>query len=900
MSNFVVRCTILFLCLILINGSIFGQSRETGIIQGSVLDEEGVPLPGVTIDASSPNLMGGRSVITDGKGKYRLIGMQSGIYTIEAHLQGFSRIQKKDIQLHVGMTVDVDFILTTKKIEETVVVIGEAPLIDVTNSTLGKTIVTKDFFENIPTSNNASDIINLAPGVVSLSAYGGGNTTSNSFQIDGVEMSDAWYGGGDLTTPIDYFIIEETQITGLGAPAEYGNFTGAIVNIITKSGGNTFSGDALFTYQGQNWNSENIDSEDDYWMLIGESPKIRHIDTSFHLGGPIVKDKLWFFAGFNYVSEKIVIMDHTSPVDFPKVFGKLTFQPSQRDRFQAYFQYHNRIQKRLETSPLVMEESKTDLKYPVNSLNVSYLHTFSPSTLFEMKAAGYFMEYQRNPTTGEDNSQHYDYYTGESWGGAYAWLSSQSNRYNGVISLSHYIGDFIGGSHDIKLGFELERAYGNSNMELCGGITYQDYMGYPYQAITMSYFEGAIIWRYTFYAQDNWKITESFTVNPGIRFNAYKGILPDTGENVFNPTSWEPRIGFAWDIFNDHKTVLKAHYGRYNEGTKAYYIFRLNPARDDYVYYAVGPNWETMTEKFRIKQEGTSAYVIDPETKQPWMSQLTAGIERVVGDDITLSLSFVYRDWNDMIESVNITGEYIPISVTDPETSQTYTVYNQTNPGDDIYYITNPEKGKDIGAAFPGIVSLTPDRKYRALEISMRKRMSNNWQLYASYVYSSEKGTYPNSSAFGHGFGTGLSDVFKDPNYQINMDGRSSINVPHLFKIQGTYILPLDIFLSAYYVYHSGFTWSRTMGVTVNQGIRGILTEPAGSRRLPSASTLDVRVEKSFNIKSSRIRFMLDIFNIFNQGRVVNVSSWIGTMYFGLPTQVNMPRTYRATFRFMF
>ena len=287
--------SIFFLALLLAAGSALAQSKETGVIQGKVLDEGKAPLPGAAITISSPNLMGTRSAVTDQAGSYRFPGLPGGAYVIEASLEGFTTVKKTGVTLHTTMTVTVEIILGMSKIEKEIKVVAEAPLVDVTDASLSKTYVTQEMLNNLPTSQDTTKMMNLAPGVVEMSAYGGGDLTGNSTQIDGVDVTDARFGGGNFTMNIDYNLIEESQVMGLGAPAEYGNFSGAIVNVITKSGGNRLSGDVQAYYTGKSWQSQNIDPTEHQWMLVPETPVTRLLDTSFHLGGPIVKDKLWFF-----------------------------------------------------------------------------------------------------------------------------------------------------------------------------------------------------------------------------------------------------------------------------------------------------------------------------------------------------------------------------------------------------------------------------------------------------------------------------------------------------------------------------------------------------------------------------------------------------------------------------
>jgi hypothetical protein len=310
----------------------------------------------------------------------------------------------------------------------------------------------------------------------------------------------------------------------------------------------------------------------------------------------------------------------------------------------------------------------------------------------------------------------------------------------------------------------------------------------------------------------------------------------------------------------------------------------------------VGENWE-LTPWYTIP--GEDLYSIDPNIKHPHMHQITAGVEQVVGQDISLGVSFIWRKWGNFIESVNTGGMYTARTYTDPITGNPLPVFDQTNLGGDHYLITNPKTGVDYGQAFEDIVWVDPSRKYAAVEFSFTKRMSNNWQMFLSYVYSDESGSYANSSTWQQSMGMGLSTVYQDPNKQTNIEGRSDVSIPHTLKVQGTYIFPLDFIFSAYYTLHTGVRWARSTYVPLIQGATEVLAEPSGTRRQDTVNKLDIRLEKSFNINQFRLRFWMDVFNLFNQGYGDYIYATDGPS-FGLPLYVNNPRTFRAGIRFQF
>lgn len=880
------------LCLLSLVVSLAGiaaaQTRGTSAIVGKVVDQDGTPLPGVSIVVTSPNLMGNRAAASDEEGQYRFTVLPIGTYSLEATLQGFNTVQKTNIVLHTGITATIPIEMTPAAQDHEIVVQGVAPLIDLQDTGLSKTVITKELLTNVPTSRNLTEIFAFASGSQGNYSYGG-SRASNSYQLDGVELVDAWYGSGVYTAPIDYEVVEEVEILGLGAPAEYGNFTGSVANIITKSGGNTLSADLQFYYKSFDWHSKDgINKSDPYWALVPNAPVSSLTDPSFHLGGPIIKDKLWFFTGVEYYlrKERITALNKTLVNQFPKFFAKLTYQLDEKNKFQTFFEVHNNKALDRLTSAFYAPEVNEDFLTPTYMGNLNFLHMFSPSTFLEFKVAGYTMDNVYNPSQGKDVSGHYDVYTGMYTRNV--WWNSlwQASRIGTSLSLTTHVDDFILGSHDIKVGFEFERSHGAGQRNINGGIMFQDYDGQPYRARAGYTKQDAFNNRFSFYAQDSWKISESLVLNPGLRVDIIRGTIPDADGSykaVYKPTGVGPRIGFIWDVFKNHKTAVKAHYGRYQEGTKTYNFAQASAEADD-IYYSVGPNWVGLTELYRIKPD--NLYSIDPNIKHPSMDQFAAGIEHVLGSDITVKMSYVYKKWFNFVEPVDTGRVFVPVSYTDPETKQVITVYDCVNPAGSKYFITNPEKGKDIGAAYPGVVSVTPERKYQAFEIGLTKRFSNRWQLATSYVYSHEEGTYSSSSLLG------MSSQYLDPNNQIFGYGEFASSVPHIFKVQGTYVLPLDINLSGFFVFLAGSPWGRTIPVKLTQGSVNIRTEPVGDRRLPSYSNMDLRLEKSFSLGAFRLSVLADVFNLFNEVIQINVYSLAGAN-FGKPTKVTASRTIR-------
>jgi len=899
------RSSFLFLLLVvLVSGSLLAQTRETGTIEGTITDQEGTPLPGVTVTATSPAAMGTPSAITDDLGRYRIPALLSGTYAVEATLDGFTSARMTNIVLNVGVTATVNLVLVQATLSEEVTVIGATPIVDVTESSMARVYITKDILNALPTVQNTHDIINLAPGVTEFSAFGGGDQSGNSWTIDGAEVSSAWFGGGQYSTPIDYNIVEEQQVIALGAPAEYSGFMGSAINIITKSGGNEFHGDAQFLYRGQSWQNSNIEEGDQKWRLLGETPATEYFSASAHLGGPIIKDKLWFFGGFDYFKRTITLEStgKDSPRKLPKFYGKLTFQPTQNDRIQASFETHTYTALRTQMDNLVTEDGNWDDKWKSSLINATYLHTFSPDSIFELKFGANWGSWARYPSHQDRSiSGFWDLVNGTH--ACYWWSYQPDHKYSLRGTFTQAV-DNLAGIHSFKAGIEVERSGGYWDMTLPGGHAYYTLNNEPYMAFETHGYQGFDNWLFSGFIQDDWRIGDNLVINPGLRYNIARGTVPGIDETVWKPhMGLEPRLGFAWDILGNQRTVLKAHVGRYYEGTRSYNFWNLTP-QNDTIYYLT-PEFGVLNYWYTV--EGEDLYSVDPDIRNPSMNQAVLGIEQVLGENLSASVSVIYKKWHDFVDAVDLTAMFEPVPYTNPLTGETMTVYNQTNVGvQPSYLITNPKVGEDFGAAYPGMVMVEPSRKYTGIQFTVNKRFADRWQLFASYTYSKEEGSYSNAHTATGSYGTGPTGNYNDPNLQINLYGRSAISPPHVFKIMASYILPWDINISAVFIHNSGRTWTKTTTLTqLDQASKPyLLLEPSGSSRMDANNNLDFRLEKSFAFNTMRFSLMFDIFNVLNQAIPWGqYGTYVHVFYgpdMGLPLYVDDPRVFRLGIKFMF
>jgi hypothetical protein len=871
--------------LLVVTSFVHSQSKETGALKGTVKLEDGSPVPGVLVKISSDIIVAStKTTITNEAGNYRFVGLQPGVYVLTATLEGFATAKQTGVKVSVGKTFTIDLTMKQGTITEEVVVVGKSALVDVKDSSTASVEMTTEFLQNIPNSQFTADAVNLAPGVTSDVAYGASDGTGVAYQIDGVDVSDP--AGGTAWVFLDYHVVEEVSVSGIGAPAEYGNFSGVIFNTVTKSGTNQFKGYTEFLYQGKDWNSENSDDPD---FAPG---KVKFYSIHMDVGGPIIKDKLSFFLSGLYHREIEGLSGTNYDRDYwqPKGFAKLTWQPGTKTRINAFAEYDVYNGKGRSGGATTEEVATVRQESPEIVGSFSLQHLFSDYTFMEAKLAYFTGYYDLIPNGGPDISGHYDAGTGWETVNSTWFYRGDRSRLQANASVTHHADDFIKGSHDFKFGAEFIGTTQRDRYGYTNGAYYYDWYGEPYLLIGYEGYDiKADMSTFTLYAQDSWSISDRLTINPGVRMDVSWGGVEDLPGNEFKTRpAIAPRIGFTFDVFGDHSTAIKGHWGRYFEGSWIYAITYLSEAKSDYweAYYDSG-EW---IEYYRFPG-GTTQYIIEDKLNQAYMDQWTIGIERELMKDLSLSATYIWRKNLEHIAPINIGGEYELEPYTDPNTGKTFTVWSQTNSrADNVFLITNPRKGDLPWMEF------TPYRKYTGIEILLNKRFSNKWQLMASYVYSKTKGNFNNTQSSGSGY----NSTFENPNNQINSEGILSNDYTHMLKIQGSVILPLDINFNINFQLISGPTY--TMQVRLPRDVdpdrTRIYAETRGSNRYPTKKNLDLRLEKTVKIGKIKAGVLVDVFNVFNEG-VVNWYNTVAPNFEQVLGIVN-PRAFRAGLRFWF
>jgi hypothetical protein len=853
------------------------QSPPDGRLVGTVRDTTGGAITGATIVIESPELIGGpMKTATGPDGHWHGPALPAGTYRVRASSPGLRPAVRDGVRLVAGLTLTLDFVLEVEGITEVQRVEAPAPMVDVTSAAAPDTL-DRRFLLDLPTSRNVADLINLVPGVAGDMAFGG-TKLSNGIYVDGVDTTEPSEQGPWLLFTQNW--LDEVQVVGLGANAEFGQFTGVAAYAVVRSGANNLSGLGEYWTTRNGWvgnNTRQLSDElqqsfrseriDDYWNVNGQ------------VGGPLRHDRLWFFAGVDHTTNNRAPAGYAGPVlkeeDDTRVVAKLTAAAWTAGRFEGFVQDGRRRVRNAAIGPLVEPEAAGETRHPQFSWSGRGLFTLGPSVLLDLRYTGYDSPGglgPQPPQSKEGPPGHYDLVTGVSSVNVLQYFRNDRTRHAVTATGTWYAADFLRRRHELKFGVEIERAREKTTLGYPGGRMYLDYAGEPYRAIVS---DGATLTGDTShlgaFVQDRFALSRNLTLLPGIRVDLFRGSTPEqAGVFATNPVS--PRLGLAWDVRGDHRTVVRLHYGRYTDTAfaQAYLLTDQNDNRR-----------------------------IDPSIRHSRVDQVVLGAERQLFPSFSLQVQYIHRSFGDFMAYVRDGPVWMPIERRDPgpdgvpgtaDDGDLFTVFSLANAAETTLLYTNP-----------------PDawRRYDAVQVVAHKRYADRWQLQASYTWSRSTGTMRNGFHANSGIRTTGEG---DPNALINGDERLGHDPTNEVKLVGTWNPAWlgGFTVGGVYRYMTGSPWGRTFVVRgLGQGAATIRAEPRGTHRVAAINNLDLRVEKLVPLGAGRtLGVSADIINLTNQG--APDSDWPEPVVttsgpaLGLPTFWRQPRQLRAAVRVTF
>ena len=752
---------IIFAVFILLSFS-FSQT-QTGSIIGNVKDTSGEFLPGVNISIKSPSLI--QPVLTTSsnqRGYYRFVNLPPGFYTLTAELKGFKTVERKEVRVLLGETATVDMVMEQGALEEVVNVTAALPTVDVKKSEVS-VVFTKEMLKSLPFRTHDIGIVDITPGIYDRVANGS-SLASNQYQVDGQNVTDQWWGNNQPN--INFDVIEESEVTSAGGQAEFGEYTGAVVNAITKSGGNSLKGEASFYF----FNNKLVSYRKDEI-----SPPAIHYDTSLLVGGPIKKDRLWFFIAGAYRRDEKKSLDIPNPTPTtnsrPYVYGKFNYLVDNNNKGFFSYQFDKWVYRQ------GMDEFRSPISlytrnYKEHIVNFQHQMILDPNTILEAKFS--YKRYAGDVTVDRDDlpyvydlATHYERAAGNQPNGDKTW------RTRLMFDLTHFKDNWLLGSHEFKLGFTFDRAKGTNYFSFPADTILLEMNGQPLIKMVQDHRdivpEG--MQEYNAYAQDGWTIKDRLTLNLGLRWSYSSArvldvVTPDgtTKKGRGQMYAWNnisPRLGISYALTRDNKTVLKMSWGRFFD------------ADNWMIFYGFGPYSQTVTTYFwdpsskswifsDISGPATNTN-IDPNLKRYYADVLTAGIQREIFANFSIELNYVHKYFGNQLAYINTQGQYVSQTAIDPVTGQSIIVYDQTNVGDNYYLETNP---KDF------------NYKYDGADLIATKRFSGNWFAQASFHWQKCEGLGTND----YEARSGYHDILKDPNNKINAIGPAPYDRTYLLR----------------------------------------------------------------------------------------------------------------------
>jgi outer membrane receptor protein involved in Fe transport len=862
-----------------------GAQILTGSLAGTATDESGGVLPGAFVTVTSPALIAGSaSTTTSERGLFRFPSLAPGQYTLEVRLADFATYIEPDVQIDLGSTVERTITLKVAGIAESVAVDGGRTLDAEQSGLAGR--FTSPMLTAIPVRRfSMFDFIKAAPGVSPTSSTSGTDNTvsvlgssgnENLFLLDGTNFTCPCSGGAAPQPDVD--VIEEVRVDTLGASAEFGNIQGGVFNVVTKRGGDVFTPDFAYYTQAQDLTARPV-----LLPCPGCAPaqtgytRVRYRDFTTHLGGPIVRDRVWFFAGYQYLRD----IDSQAGTDarFPrtseydKVSAKITWQITPRLTFVSslHDEFWVSPQRPTVTQPF---ETTVRISGTRPTATLGHLaHTLSDHTLWDVRVSRLHAPQTSEPSTGDRGvPNRVDLATGIQSGGPQGFGGFALRRTTVAGSVSHYR-HVLRAAHELKAGVQLENGSHSAWTAFAGNVVrYTDNAGQPVQAAFREPFTtGGQFVSEGLFAMDTVRFADRFTASVGLRFDHARAISPalighdaagnETGETIsglgtlYTWNVLSPRLGLTVKLTRDGRTLARASYGRFHQGVLTGELAPVHPGLTPTTTAGYEASTGLYSRPISVV-DPTINVRIDPATRSPQTDQFGIGIEREIPARIITSVSYVHKRGSDVIGWTDAGGTYREETRTLPDASTLAVSVLTNGTAARRFLLTNP------AGYF---------MRYNGLLVAAEKRWSDQWQMLASYTVSKTEGLVPTSGApagsgqFSSTFGN-ANTFGRDPNTLTNAAGRLANDRTHVVRVIGSALIPrvgLRIATSAQYL--TGAPWAASAPVALPQGLTRILLETPGTRRLSSQTLLDIRVSRVFSLAGkAQAELLLDVLNALN------------------------------------
>ena len=692
------------------------QGVQTGTITGTVQSADGLSLPGATVTASSPALQGQRTATTDVNGVYFIKGLPAGTYAVTFDMPSFKTDTKENIALNVGSTIDVSQTMKVAAIAETVNVTAESPKPSALTVPTLSQAYSKAELDPLPVGRVPNQIADLAPGLTSNTsnvgqlAISGATSFDNVFMINGVDINDNLFG-----TANNLFIedaIEQTNILTGGISAEYGRFSGGVVNIVTKSGGNTFGGSFRENFSNPKWIE--VTPRQKAATPPSTNPDLLSKTSEATFGGPIKRDKLWFFSSGRYEKTNtnltFVLSDQQAVRNDTNKRGELKFTGSPASGQTISGDYTNNSNAQvnrfslnsnsLDPSVLVSQTQPNSLF--VTNYNGVLANRFFATLQYSQKKFGFrggntntaiggspFLTRGTTPGIASNLNYAAPYFSGLD--------PEDRNNKQFTGSLSYTLSSKRAGTHDLKGGGEYYRStrVGGNSQSSTNYVFQTDYLqangkpvydasGVPIPVWTPGVSRvqnwlptvGAVVNINTssLYFQDHWIAAPRLSVDLGARFESVRSNA--TGDIItVDTTTIVPRLGVTYDLEGNGRTVVQASYGhyagKYSEAQFAANTDVGNPSRVTYGYTGPAGQGRDFAPAFSLTNFATIVSANFPTANisvadglhSPTVREFTTSVGRELGTRGYARATYQFRRWFDFVEdTINLSNGIVNVN----------------------------------------------------------------------------------------------------------------------------------------------------------------------------------------------------------------------------------------------
>jgi hypothetical protein len=871
--------TLRALPMLLAAGALPLAAQTTGTLQGRV-QSSGRPITGAQITLAGATLQGSRTTTSDDQGNFRFGLLPPGTYAITVVKEGLNT-SKLSTQVGLDRTATLDIQMTT--ISAAIVEVTDvATAVDVKATTVGANY-SSDTFNKLPLSRDFASIATLAPGISTdnlpngqqgLKVYGASGV-ENNYVVDGINTTNVEFGSQGKKIPVEF--IQELQVKTGGYEAEYGKATGGIINVVTKSGGNTFSGDAFYYFESKALQAGNKHENENLGGFKPLPIGFRKSDFGFDFGGPIIQDKLWFFVAYDRTDygqrDRILTGAAGSEASLHRqtdlFAGKLTWRLTENQSLIASFIGDpSKTSGEVDGHPAVGPIETWDGNQKVGGTDLNLRYELSGTTWFsQIQASKHHEVNEILPGVGGFNSPQLIDTTagGAASGGFGRWDKKDFTRTNISGSFTKFF-DLLG-SHEAKAGFDFQsdkadisRNYSGGQLvyNLGGGVYSHVYWTTPdasngsvtpWNAPSITFSSQPKHESQAFFIQDKWSINSHWVLNLGVRTDSTE-IKDQFGKAVIKlKDEYAPRLGLIYDWRGQGQDKVYLSMGRFYEQLPLDLVIRSfsverNPDVRNFDPVSLVPNGGAGTSTIA----GSYVEPVDPDLKGQYMDQFILGAETTFGKYV-FGVKYIRNYLGRVIEDA--------LDVNSPA-------------GD--YFIMNP------GFSTTGVQYTRAVRDFKGFEFTAQRKFSDGYTWQVSYLWSKLDGNYEGGySGIGYTDGAGQLDpnitaAFDEPAFMVNNSGPLSGDRRHQLKANGAYELPFGLSFGASAYFSTGTPVTR-LGAADQvtpfpyTGRYELFLTPRGAEgRTPNTHRLDLNLAYTFTLANKiGMRAMLDITNVFDQ-----------------------------------